>query len=1035
MVSKEEENFLRIVYLNYSVATRALTRFFDKLHSNLSADLHIPRNKAKLKQLLNPPPGRKRVLYQGQWDILYPPTGTPKVTSADLDLTLIVCLLRNLPPVVVAPVNGFDELPNPYDKSDGANIARLKYYKNFLVSHSKDGSISNVDFVGMWNTLEQAIKGLDNSKASIASLKDARTKMLDNSMAQLLSTQIQLETKVSNLQDDLEQISIYIDKDVKEKTKMKQPTTNLEEIIKLKGCNLERLFNKSEENKDMIDILYERLNSSEVKGLTTKSELLQNEWIKQEKDHIPSHIRAQHEQEISDWEQDKNTFVETRATDHILESLHSNHCIVVTGSSGCGKSSNIHHAALYLRDRYGYEIIPVFTGPSDITNYYKRNKPQVFVVDDICGKETISKLTLQIWRDYSENLEKLFSNEKNKTVNTNPSEISGPKLLISCRLHIYKESQFQRITLLAKKECNILSSDLCLLPKERMFIMQKYLPDNIIDTLMPLVGDLDFFPLLCKMSKNKTYKEVKKLFTDPVYIIQRNIQCIISESKLQFCAIVLCITFDGGFKTDWLKLTSAPETKRAKLEYIVNEFDIDLTKEMSRNYLKDGFRTLNGTYLKQRGTEYRMIHDKIYKMAAIICGQQLTECFIKYTPSVFIRDHFIFESVTEVQTNDDLIAISKDQEKKYFERLLRDLKQHVITSTFHNSQLIFHSFIEKLISFFLQNDDAKALLNKLEVVVGVITKDDEQNMYRLMSTFTTTPLIEAAAGGYFEIAKFLIVDINCDVNKCDSYGSRKGRSALYMASERGHSDVVKLLLKHNAEVSRCNEDRESSLFVACKRGHTDSVKQLLQGKADVYQCNCYGESPLFVACKGGHTDIVKLLLKNNADVILCNDDEESPLFVACDRGHKDIVELLLQNKADVSQCNIYKYSPLYVACQRGRTDIVKLLLQNGADVSECYSDGDSPLFVACEEGHTETLEFLLQNNSKFPSHDIDGVFLLYVACIEGHDNTVEMLLKYNAIFSQWDIDGDYLALLLCVASNKGHDKTVDILLTCIADYF
>lgn len=122
----------------------------------------------------------------------------------------------------------------------------------------------------------------------------------------------------------------------------------------------------------------------------------------------------------SDWEQDKNTFVETRATEYILESLHSNHCIVVTGS--CGKSSNIHHIALHLRNKYGYEIIPVFTGPSDITNYYKTNKPQVFVVDDICGKEIISKLTLQIWRDYSENLEKLFANEKNKILNTNPSE-------------------------------------------------------------------------------------------------------------------------------------------------------------------------------------------------------------------------------------------------------------------------------------------------------------------------------------------------------------------------------------------------------------------------------------------------------------------------------------------------------------------------------------------------------------------------------------------------------------------------------------
>ncbi|CAG2199890.1 ANKRD50 [Mytilus edulis] len=277
-------------------------------------------------------------------------------------------------------------------------------------------------------------------------------------------------------------------------------------------------------------------------------------------------------------------------------------------SSGCGKSSNIHHIALHLRNKYGYEIIPVFTGPSDITNYYKTNKPQVFVVDDICGKEIISKLTLQIWRDYSENLEKLFANEKNKILNTNPSEIS-----------------------------------------------------------------------------------------DPVDIIERNIHCIISESKLQFCAIVLCIVFDDGFRTDWLKLTSAPETKRAKLEYIVNEFDIDLTKEMSRNYLKDCFRTLNGTYLKQK----------------------------------------------------------------------------------------------------------------------------------------------AAAGGYIEIVQFLIVEINCDVNKCDSYGSRKGRSALYMASERGHLDVVQLLLKKNADWEIDEEYLALLLRVALQNGHDKTGDILLSYIADYLQSNSY----------------------------------------------------------------------------------------------------------------------------------------------------------------------------------------------------
>ncbi|CAG2247457.1 HPSE [Mytilus edulis] len=81
--------------------------------------------------------------------------GPTTVTSADLDLTLIVCLLRNIPPLVTEPPTGFDNLPPPHDKSDGANIARLKYYKNFLVSHSKDGTLPNADFVRIWSELEQ----------------------------------------------------------------------------------------------------------------------------------------------------------------------------------------------------------------------------------------------------------------------------------------------------------------------------------------------------------------------------------------------------------------------------------------------------------------------------------------------------------------------------------------------------------------------------------------------------------------------------------------------------------------------------------------------------------------------------------------------------------------------------------------------------------------------------------------------------------------------------------------------------------------
>ncbi|CAG2254650.1 unnamed protein product [Mytilus edulis] len=779
MVSKEEENFLRIVYLHYRVATGALTNFFDKLHPSLSADLNIPGNKAILQDLYIPPPRKKRVLYRGQWDTLYPPPGKflgkktsslsgtmiysvsssrlvsrkervlyrgqwdtlypppgpTTVTSADLDLTLIVCLLRNIPPLVTEPPTGFDNLPPSHDKSDGANIARLKYYKNFLVSHSKDGKLPDADFVGIWSDLEQAIKGLDNSLATAASLKDAKTKMLDNSMVQMLSTQIQLVTKVSNFEEELKHISLHIDKDVQEKKQLKQITETLDEKMKIKEDSFEMEYKECKEN---VDRLSERLNTSEVQmyervesiekyleelqklqqsldlqftriktiaieskkekedfvkdvqslcsliqvditkheeriaalenssgtlqeiqrdvdSLKRKLDTLKEEIKKQVEDHIPPHIRAHHRQEIREWEQDQTTFLETRATRHILESLPSHNCIVVTGSSGCGKSSNIHHAALHLRDSLEYEIIPVLTGPSDIMNYYNENKKQVFVVDDICGKETINMQTLQTWRDYSEKMEKIFKVAEKDVAGKNDKtvlKVSSPKLLLSCRLHIYKEAQFQRITLFTKKECNLLSPELCLLEAERMHMLHKYVPDDIIDNIKQVTENVDYFPLLCKLSKDKTSEEVKKLFAAPLISIKQNINNIIHENKQQFCALVLCIIFNDGFHTDWLKVGSVSERKNMKtdkLEYIVKEFDIDLSKEMHRNSLKAGFSTLNGTYLKLRGTEYRMIHDKIYKMAAVICGQHLTEYFIKYATPEFIQDHFILESLTEIE--------------------------------------------------------------------------------------------------------------------------------------------------------------------------------------------------------------------------------------------------------------------------------------------------------------------------------------------------------------------------------------------------
>lgn len=248
-------------------------------------------------------------------------------------------------------------------------------------------------------------------------------------------------------------------------------------------------------------------------------------------------------------EDDEATFVETRAANYILSSVASNDCIIVTGSSGCVKSSNIHHVALHLRKQFGYEIVPVLIGPSDIINYKGEKTAQVFVVDDICGKETINMQTLQTWRDYSEKMEKIF-----KTANTegqnqhtdNDSNISRSKLLISCRLHIYKEPQFQLDNFLTRKECNVLSPELCLLQGEKIKMAKMYHLDDMIDKVIKVAENINFFPLLCKMSKDKNSEEVLNLFTAPVDSLRKNIEHIILKVIWSFVPLfyVYCMMMD-----------------------------------------------------------------------------------------------------------------------------------------------------------------------------------------------------------------------------------------------------------------------------------------------------------------------------------------------------------------------------------------------------------------------------------------------------------------------------------------------------------
>ncbi|KAJ7589343.1 hypothetical protein C8J56DRAFT_32657 [Mycena floridula] len=191
----------------------------------------------------------------------------------------------------------------------------------------------------------------------------------------------------------------------------------------------------------------------------------------------------------------------------------------------------------------------------------------------------------------------------------------------------------------------------------------------------------------------------------------------------------------------------------------------------------------------------------------------------------------------------------------------------------------------------------------------------------------------------------------------------RGRTPLSYAAQRGHIDIVKLLLEENSDPNICDKDQHTPLSYAAQQGHIDIVKLLLEENADPNICNKDQHTPLSYAAQWGHIDIVKLLLERNADPNICDKDQCTPLSYAAQWSRIDIVKLLLERNADPNICDKDQCTPLSYAAQWGRIDIVKLLLERNADPNICDKDQHTPLSYAAHEGHIDIVKLLLEKNA------------------------------------------------------------------------
>ncbi|CAG2207145.1 unnamed protein product [Mytilus edulis] len=164
--------------------------------------------------------------------------------SDTFDITLIITLLRNLADLI-PPHGGYDRLPSAIETTPGSDLARIKYYRNYL-AHLDDAKIDNTFSTLPGKTL--AIYRLAGSSMK-HQCDQLKTKVLDQTNKDIILEIRYSRNEIQELKQSLENLKI-----IHEENESKNDTTRqvlLTEIEKLKA-EQEELFKEHQRASDYV---------------------------------------------------------------------------------------------------------------------------------------------------------------------------------------------------------------------------------------------------------------------------------------------------------------------------------------------------------------------------------------------------------------------------------------------------------------------------------------------------------------------------------------------------------------------------------------------------------------------------------------------------------------------------------------------------------------------------------------------------------------------------------------------------------------
>ncbi|CAG2256755.1 unnamed protein product [Mytilus edulis] len=710
---------------------------------------------------------------------------------------------------------------------------------------------------------------------------------------------------------------------------------------------------------------------------------------------------------LKEWRNNGKKYIPTSATTFILESLNKTTGVIITGSPGCGKSAVAHHVALEL-EKEKYDIIPC-DDPSGIIKHFTKDKFQVFVIDDVCGKFSLNQQKAESWEQKDCKLSMLIEScNLNDDDDENDSK-SVHKFIITCRENIYVHETFPKLTCFSLVQCSF-STEYKITPEERRTIAlsnNKFCIDELrSEDVQQLVNAICWE---CKI--------------EPVSIVTifNSFECLkgiyITESDDFYTAI-----HDKMF--DIISAAIAPSIMKCLIQHV------DIAFLANRTYISS---------FTQNSVPF-----------VIQIPQEFESLFLQRQIKDAMKGKY-WEVFGSIQTENEayrklLLSFLKEQDT--CQQISFDFDEDGNTPLYVSSHLGYIDFVEHFVvnyPYYIEVKDNEGrspfyvACEKGQIaVVRYLMKYNENIDTKNMDN--TAALSATCLNGHTEVAQ-LLLDNKADINSKDTYG----QTALHSACQNGHAETVKILMEFGMNVNQKNKNGRTPLYLACGHGCHDTVKYLLDlnGQALISRVDTTiktekGWSPLHIACCKGYLEIVKLLIDVGMNLNDRTKSNSTPLHKACQDGRYETVKFLLDlncqilnSRVDTTIKNICGESGLHLASGNGHIEVVKLLVDVGMNLNDTTNAGSTPLHMACRKGQFDIVKYLLDLNGKALNSRVDtsiketdGWSALHTACSNGHLEVVKLLIDVGMNLNDTTKNN---STPLHMACQNGHYETVKYL--------